>query len=215
MAALQMDRGSDRNFAPMLLSGDVLHPELAPNMITEVGDPTYDVRHCRRGPPRGSVVLVDGDCVPQALYEFGVGDSGAALLIEGWSVQEEDWTWSDGPRAEIRLPLPPPMRNVQNPRVLIRTTGYVTAESPNRVVHATVEGARPQTYTFNFHTSVQHAFRLEIPPEAVRQGMARIVFTIDKPEVPDPKAPRHLGVAVWRMVLYPDAAQAAVQRTAR
>ncbi|MCC7268445.1 MAG: hypothetical protein IT546_14065 [Caulobacteraceae bacterium] len=209
MAALQMDRAANRNFATMLSVGDVPFPELAPNMITEVGDATYDVAHCRRGPPQGSVVPVDGACIPQAVYDFGVADAGAALLGDGWSVQEQDWTWSDGPRAEINLPLPPSMKAAENPRLIIQTTGYTSPQSTNRVVHLTIEGGTPQTYTFNHGTSGARAFRLEIPAEALRRGMARIVFTIDDPQVPDPKAPRHLGVAVWRMVLYPDAARAA------
>jgi len=115
----------------------------------------------------------------------------------------------------INVPLPPALTAAEKPRLILRATGYTTPESPNRVVHIAMEGGASQTYSFNFHTSVEHAFRLEIPPQAVRQGMARIVFTIDNPEVADPKAPRRLGIAVWRMVLYPNEAQAAAPKEGR
>lgn len=203
MAALQLDRGSDRNYAGMLWTNDVLRPELAPNLVTEVGDPTYDAPGCRRAPPRGAVVLVDGACVAEAIYDFRAGGAGVRLLGEGWSVPERDWVWSDGPRAVIELPLPEAMRQAQSPRVVIKTIGYVPLESPRRTVHVAIEGGPSQTYVFDATISGDFAFRLDIPPEAVRRGAARIVFAIDNPEIADPAAPRRLGVALERLVLYP------------
>lgn len=203
MAALRIDRQTDPNYRSMLLATYVLNPELAPNLITEVGDLTYDIPGCRRGSPQGSVVVVEGACTPAAVYDFGAGDPGTQLLTRGWSVNEQDWTWSDGPRAVIDLPLPASMRGVRDPRVIIHTTGFLSPQNPHRTVHAVVEGGRPQTHVFDADVSGEFIFLLEIPPEAVRRGTARIVFTIDDPQAADASGSRRLGVAVWRLVVYP------------
>lgn len=205
MAALQLNRGSDRNYAAMLQTNDVPRPELAPYLITEVGDPTYDVPSCRRGPPVGSVVPVNGACVAEAAYDFGISGSGVPLLAEGWSANEPDFTWSDGPRAVVKVPLSPTLRHAQSPRMIIDTNGFVPTHSPRRTVHVSIDGGPPQTYTFDATISGDFTFRLDIPRETLRKGVATIVFKVDNPEIADPAAPRRLGVALRRIVIYPKA----------
>lgn len=204
IAELRAERGP--NALAVLATGHPGTPETIPYLVTVPGDPTYDDPQCRRGPPIGPIVVVDGACVAPSATSFKAGGEGAAFLVEGWSAPEAGGVWSAHSRAVLRVPLGPEVQALPNPKLQISAFGFTPPESPRRTVVAQVEGGPAETFVFDRQKALTHLFVLPIPQPALARGEAVVVFEIEDAVSPESLGlgpdPRRLGVGLeWIRIL--------------
>lgn len=67
-------------------------------------------------------------------YVTSTSGQGRPLLLTGWSYAERDFTWTDGTRARLRVPLSPRLARAQAVDVTLMFSVYRPTPSPARVV---------------------------------------------------------------------------------
>ena len=95
---------------------------------------------------------------PSTRFQFRLGDPGIDLLGSGWSVAEDWGTWSDGPRAALRLPVGG-KRGTWKAAIAFRAFGKQGTDVP---VDVTVD-CTSETFTWSLpaNTIVQKELSLE------------------------------------------------------
>jgi hypothetical protein len=202
----------DVNALGIYLTGHPLAPEDLPTILTEQGDPNYDIAACRAAPPPSPLVAVRGPCAAPPRLSFVTGAAGTAYLRDGWSLPEPAGVWSLGQRAVVELPLPASAAAAEALQLQIETIGFTPVKSPRRAVRVWLEGGPSESFVFDRATALNHVFVLSPPKGAIAVGKVRIVF-----EVADPISPkavgagedsRRLGVGLQAIRLFPRSAGA-------
>ncbi len=107
---------------------------------------------------------------------FGWLDQGTCLLDENWSRPEYDGVWSEGPAANLRIPIKHVQFDTPKPKELDMT---MKAKSRQPVlVSVFVNGVKVGEVNLNNHTSLN---TLPLPASALRNDNLKIRFLVEEP----------------------------------
>jgi hypothetical protein len=108
---------------------------------------------------------------------FGWLDQGTCLLDENWSQPEYDGTWTDGPKAEVQIPIKHVQFDYANPRALDL---HLKAKSFRPVlVKVIVNGRKVSELSLTRHTSEQ---TIPLPASVLRNENMSIRFVVERPD---------------------------------
>jgi hypothetical protein len=145
-----------------------------------------------------------------AHLDFRPGGNAAAFLGEGWSTHVEGWaSWTDGPRATLRLRKP--CGDEGGSALEMRLGAFVSQQHPRQRVTVSLNGHRLGALEL---TAAQvadgpTAIRLPVPADVGACGDA-LTLQLDLPDAQSPKSlglnedPRRLGVAMVELWLKPN-----------
>lgn len=125
-------------------------------------------------------------------------------LARGWSTPESTGVWSDGPRAVLRLPVPP-LLDARRLGVVLEAIGYQPAGRAPQRVEVSVDGRRLAEW--RLEGGGYQGRRVSVPADLLAPGRP-LELVLDLPDAVSPDAvrpgsgdPRRLGVGVRRIAL--------------
>ena len=84
--------------------------------------------------PVGGEPCVRHGSLDRLRYVTSVSGLGRPLLLTGWSYAEREFTWSDGPRAHLRVPLSPRLARAPAVDITLVFSAFRPTPAPVRVV---------------------------------------------------------------------------------
>lgn len=154
--------------------------------ISEQGRPQFD------SVERAKIKVSDFES--GSVISFSQAGYADDYIGHGWSGQEADHRWTDGPRAEIRLPMK--LSSGKNDLLLRVKAGGYPAPGGHQQVDVIVNGTRVASWTL----SGLGGYEAIIPNSVVGDGVLDIVFKIKTPTAPcdvsESQDCRKLGMAV-------------------
>jgi hypothetical protein len=134
---------------------------------------------------------------PDAVYRFD--GRRPAILGPGWSPTEPTGTWSDGPQAEIVLPVPTAVPPTGSMMVQIEGLAYAPPPSDGQRVEVALDGKRLATWQVG--GGPYGVYHVIIPRAAVQGETLRL--SLGFPDARSPGAPdyRKLGMGVRRLTI--------------
>ena len=186
IAMLQSPHGA--NVLSLLDDGRPDRAGDVPYLVTLAGD-AYDKPGCRSGKPIGLVAVVAGPCLEPPSLAFKAGGSGAPYLREGWSGPESGGVWADGKRSIVELPIADWQRGLKAPRLEVAMFAFLPLPDSKRTVIVSVPGGVSERFQFDRQKAVNHAYVLDLPPEALKGSSLRVTV-----ETPDAQTPKSLGL---------------------
>ncbi len=129
---------------------------------------------------------------------FDDGGGGDAIIADGWSFQEADFRWSEGPKASLAFDL----ADVDAPAELVVTLApYLGGGLAAQGVGVAIDGIDAGAWRVDRHGD----YSLAIPPAALADGHVVVELSISDPTAPCRVAEtgdcRELGVALHRLVV--------------
>jgi hypothetical protein len=180
IVALRSSKSS--NAMGVLFNGNPIEPEHATWILTEAGDKSYDIAACRRGPPFGALVVVEGACVAPPELAFGKDGAGLRSLGPGWSRDPASGEVRlVAPQASLDLPLPP--RTAQAPRAILQLALRLAAATPGAAgsLHVRLAGVAGEAPVLNGADPRDRVFLIELPPGVRTQRQAHILVDAGAP----------------------------------
>ena len=126
------------------------------------------------------------DVVQGGLVRFGAGLEGVPFLTSGWSTPEAWGVWSEGPAAQVTLPLA--KIAADKPLTLsFKVSGFVAEPSPQQQVAVKVDGQDLGAWSWTFAGGVPAAKveTITVPAEALAGKTSLVIdFAIARPTSP-------------------------------
>lgn len=144
---------------------------------------------CRRAPPAGALVMLDGACLGQRhpgrhIIGFTSNHAPTTCVTEGLSVPEDFGTWTSANNASLRCPLPAGVPLVQG-LVHIDTAGFLIKVPAQRLTVG-IQGQPPVNYLYDA-SHPEQIISLKLPPNITKE--VQINFSL-----PDARSPQELGL---------------------
>ncbi len=108
---------------------------------------------------------------------FGWLDQGTCLLDENWSQPEYDGTWTDGPKAEVQIPIKHVQFDYANPRAIDL---HLKAKSFRPVLVKVLVNGRKVSELSLTHRTSEHT--IQLPTSALRNENLSIRFVVERPD---------------------------------
>ena len=128
---------------------------------------------------------------------FGASGSGSRYLGDGWSGQEADYRWSEGPTASLTVELP----EGGAAELVLRLDPFLGGGLDAQHVAVAIDGIEAGTWAVDRRDD----YAVAIPPEAIGDGRLEIVLSISNPTPPctvsESTDCRPLGVAIRKLVV--------------
>lgn len=134
---------------------------------------------------------------PDAVYRFDGRRS--PLLKGGWSQTEPTGTWSDGPGAQIAVPLPKGLPADARLAIQIEALSYAPPPKEGQAVLISLEG-RPLA-TWQVSSGLWGAYHLIIPRRDVTGDELKLAFAFPEAASPGKPDERLLGMGVRRLTI--------------
>lgn len=168
--------------------GQTMHWRMVGSLVTSSNGPLDRHPLCRRAPPSGGLVVLDGACLGSALGQrqiigFTSLHSANPCVATGFSLAEAYGTWTDAKTASLRCPMPPP--GEMRPRHLEVEASAFLKGVPVQRVQIGVRGQPLALFSFDSTKPAQRMV-LELP-----EGLgAEVVIEF---YLPDAVSPSQLG----------------------
>jgi hypothetical protein len=152
IAHLHSPRLENVNAFSLLAGRDIADWSAVGKIITAENGGFDQARACRAGPPMAGLVVVDAQCLlalarDQARIEFVAGNKVFLCKLTGFSQRESAGTWTDGPEASLRCPVP--RASGRTFRHLAFIAAPYNAHATGQRVTFTLDGQPPQRALFN------------------------------------------------------------------
>jgi hypothetical protein len=190
IAHLHIPRMENANAASLLFQRSLVDWPAVGAVLTAQGSAFDHAPECRRGPPFGGMVALDGTCLLKRAADtdriaFTQANKVFPCTLQGFSAREANGTWTEGRQASLRCSLA--ARDKAAGRVEIAASAF---HGRQRAI-LTVQGQPPQEFVFGASTqTISLAAGASAPGEIVMQLA-----------LPDAVSPQQLGLSTDSRVL--------------